>query len=515
MNANIVKKHLIKLAEIRPLIINIHEVLQSVAMHLDDRVIATLQLSILPITVENTVMKILLASRNDEKSEVIRLTSEMIDEILQKKPANYDNALAAAAECANDLMRYEERDKFLAALKDLPDSRALTAVYEFITQMNSDPLEKPQALEKLYAVYKEGHKHFQILTQLYHNLDPYNLESAQKIIEISNDIKAKRDLSDNEYIILCKAKATTEDWQGVLQSSRMAQIRFSNPRFKAYEALALDEIGETGKSIDLLEEISEAKKYDPLALQVYINIAARCGLIGKAKILVARLLERTNDKKQKLRLLRMMFSIEMYSDPKAVGLINICLKYGQICDRNDEGEEGVYLLQFLTATVDPKITVQENDVKEFQRRLLKYKGQFPDSKIIRLVSIDKDEPNSLLTQLSKLTGFTEEKRRWYKRNENYLKSSQFPIPYLIRPQLLLNVSNFIHLWELAKIAGFDYPQYFLTISASQYQIRKMENIRTRIPLIDEMAIVVLFDLGLLEYIFTYIFQSHNCERYYC
>ncbi len=499
---DIVKKHLIKLAEIRPFLMDVQEVLLSVAMHSDDRVIAAQQLSILPITIDNTVMKILLASRIDEKSEVVRLTSETLGELLQKKPSNYDNAVAVAAECANDLMMYDERDKFLSALQDIPDSRALIAVYEFITQMNREPLEKPQALEKLYAVYKEGYKHFQILTQLYHNLDSHNPDSAQKIIEISKDIKVNRDLSDNEYKILCEAKATTQDWKEVLLTSRMAQVRFSNPRFKAYEALALDEIGETGESIELLEAISTGEKFDPLALQVYINIAARCGLIGKAKALVTRLLEKTSSKKQKLRLWRMIFSIEMYIDPKAEGLVNICLKYGQLCDQNDEVEEGVYLLNFLAATFDPKIVVQEKDVKEFQARLLKYKDQFPESKILRSFSIDNEAPEGLLAQLSKITGFTEEKRKWYQRNENYLKYSRFPIPYLIRPRLLLNVSDFLHLWELSKIAGVDYPQYFLTISAGQYQMRSMENIGSRMPLIDEMALLVLFDLGLLEYIFT-------------
>jgi hypothetical protein len=151
---DIVKKHLIKLAEIRPYVLIIQEVLLAVAMYLDDGNIAAQQLSRLPITLENTVMKILLASRNNEKSVVVRLTSEILEELLQEKPANYENVLATASECANDLMMYEERDKFISALKAIPDSIALTAVYEFITNMNREPLEKPQALEKLYAVYK-------------------------------------------------------------------------------------------------------------------------------------------------------------------------------------------------------------------------------------------------------------------------------------------------------------------------------------------------------------------------
>ena len=90
---------------------------------------------------------------------------------------------------------------------------------------------------------------------------------------------------------------------------------------------------------------------------------------------------------------------------------------------------------------------------------------------------------------------TEEKKKWYQRNENLLSRSQFPVPYLIRHNLLLNVSNFLHLWELSKITDKDYPQYQLTISAERYEPRKIENFKQRMPLIDEVALVVLFDLG--------------------
>jgi hypothetical protein len=500
---DIVKKHLIKLAEIRPDVPLIQEGLLQVAMHLDDRATAERQLFKLPRTLKNTVDKIILASRKNNKAEVVNLASEILEDLIQEKPANYDTIVAIAAECASELLMYKERDKFLTALHSFPDSRALIAVYDFIVQGNQETLKKPQAVEKLYDVYKEGHKHHQILVQLFDNLNPYKDDTAQKIIEISDDIISERDLLDSEYIILCQAKAITHDWQGVLETSRMAQIRFSNnPRFKAFEALALDEIGETGKSIELLEEIAKGEKHDPLAFEIYINISARCGLVEKAKTLVSRLLEKATQKKQTLHLLRMMFNIEMYINPKSEGLIDICLKYGQLCNQDDESEEGLYLIQFFTATLDPAKVVQDEDVKAFQKRLKKYVEKFPESKILRSFSVKENAPKDLLSQLEKIIGFTEEKRKWYQRNENLLSRSQYPVPYIIRHKVLLNVSNFIHLWELSKIAGKDYPQYLLTISAEHYKFRKIKNFKERMPLVDEVALVILFDLGLLEYLFT-------------
>ena len=500
---DIIKKHLIKLAEIRPAVRIIQEGLLQIAMHLDDRATAKRQLSRLPKTLKNTINKILLASRENNKSEVVSLTNEILDDLIQKKPANYDTVVAIAAECANDLLMYNERERFFEALHAFPDSKALMAVYDFIVQVNQESLKKPKAVEKLYEFYKEGHKHNQILAQLFDNLNPYKNDTAQKLIEISNDIISERDLLDSEYIVLCQAKATTHDWQGVLETARRAQIRFStNSRFKAFEALALDEIGETGKSIGLLEEIVRGEKHDPVAFEIYINISARCGLVEKAKTLATRLIEKATQKKQKLHLLRMMFNIEMYIDPKGEGLIDICLKYGQLCNQDDESEEGLYLIQFFTATLDPEKRVQDENIKEFQKRLKKYTERFPESKVLRSLSVKEKASEELLSQLEKITGFTEEKRKWYQRNENLLSRSQFPVPYLIRHKVLLNVSNFIHLWELSKIADKDYPQYQLIISAKRYKPRKIENFKKRMPLIDEVALVVLFDLGLLEYIFN-------------
>lgn len=502
---DIIKKHLIRLAEIRPAVLIIQNSLLLIAMHLDDRTIAEEQLSRLPKTLTNTLNKIVLASRNNNKSDVVNLTSNILDDLIKEKPTNYDTIIAVAAECANDLFMNEERDKFLEALSTFPDSKGLIAVHDYIIQVKQEPLKKSQALEKLYGVYKEGYKNYQILTQLLYDLNPYENASAQKIIEVLNDIILERDLLDNEYVIVCQAKTTIQDWNGVLETSQKAQIRFSvNPRFKAFEALALDEIGETGKSIDLLEEIVKGEKHDLLAFEIYINISARCGLIAKAKSLVVSFLEKVTERKQKLSLLRMMYNMEMYIDPKSKGLLDICLRYGQLCEQDDESEEGLYLIQFCMATLDPERVVQDSIVKDFHKRYQKYVEIFPESKVLRSFTVEKKGPEEILAQIEKVAGLTEEKKKWYQRNENLLCREGLPIPFLVKHKALLNVSSFLHLWELSKIAGKDYKQYQLAISIGTelYKIREVKNFKNRIPLIDEVSLVVLFDLELLEYLFN-------------
>ncbi len=500
--SDIVLKHLVKLAEIRPQVIVFQECLLQIALQLDKREIAEDLLDKLPKTLENAINRIILASRNNQKLEVVNSTSKILNALIDKKPNDYDTVIMIAAECANDILKYDERDEFLSVLHSARDSAALFAVYDFITLSNQSPLEKPQAINKLYTVYESGNKHRQILFQLFNSLDPYDEISAHKIIKISTDIKLDWDLSRDEYITLCKAKITIADWKNVLELSRVAQSRFGGfPQFKAFEALALDEIGETGDAIELLEKITTGEKFDPIALEIYINISARVGLIEKAKILTTRLLEQVTGREKELLLLRSMFNIEMYINPKSRSLINICSKYGKICDQADELEEGVYLIQFLGATIDPNLFIPDEDIKKFQSRLEKYVKKFPESKVIRAIGIEKQAPEKLLSELNKITGFTEEKKEWYKRNENLINRCQVPVPFMIRHKFLVNISNFLHLWELSKIIGLDYPQYRLTISADYYKIRDIRSFKLRVPLLDEVALLVLFDLNLLSYIF--------------
>ncbi|MDR4496405.1 MAG: hypothetical protein MRK02_00505 [Candidatus Scalindua sp.] len=154
----------------------------------------------------------------------------------------------------------------------------------------------------------------------------------------------------------------------------------------------------------------KGEKHDPLALEIYINISARCGLVAKAKTLVLQFLEKATEKKQILHLLRMMFNIEMYIDPKGEGLIEICLRYGQLCDQDDESEEGLYLIQFFMATLNTENVVQNNNVKDFQKRLQKYVDKFPESKVLRSFTLEEKAPEEFLTQIKKIAGLTEEKR---------------------------------------------------------------------------------------------------------
>ena len=116
--------------------------------------------------------------------------------------------------------------------------------------------------------------------------------------------------------------------------------------------MALDEKGDTPASLDLLEELVESDRFDPIAYELYAQLAARCGFSEKSKELFNKLLENADDNNQKKQIFRILYLLEFSMNPNSVMLLEYCEKYGQLCDTGDEVEEGLYIQFFMTATLN-------------------------------------------------------------------------------------------------------------------------------------------------------------------
>jgi hypothetical protein len=74
------------------------------------------------------------------------------------------------------------------------------------------------------------------------------------------------------------------------------------------------------------------------------------------------------------------------------------------------------------------------------------------------------------------------------------------IPFSWRPKLVLSsVHDVVHLWEIAKVSSVDDKKYHLTMLAdTEWTPPTTASLRDRIPLLDLTALLVLFDLGLID-----------------
>lgn len=491
--------HLKYLAKIRPHAPYIQETLLKYALNLDDLDVVQEQLNKVPEEPSTIVHKILSFYRLSRKNLVVQTAAAHIEDIYEAKSDNLDIALAVAAECADDLIRTEERNRFLEYLAALPNGKSMLAVYEFITTVNKNLLSIPEALEKLWKAYGDGEKDKQILAQLFDHLDIAEEIGAERAIAVATDIVAQRQLTEKETVRLCQALSRKARWEDVVSTATEALRRFDKSiRLRAIRAMGLDELGHTPEALELLEETIDESQYDPYAFELYAQIAARCGLTEKSLGLFEALLEHSKERKQKARILRIMFILHMSLDPESNRLLDVCSRYGEVNARNDECEEGIFLQLFFAATINEKVKPSEKQVSDFQQRLQNFQKKFPASRFMRGGAFDKDSPAEFLKQLEEFTGMTEGQRRWYQRSENLMKVGEIPVPFCLRPRALLNVPNLLYLWEIGKHVSRDDRQYHLMISAESFKHREQEDYLPKRILIDNIAILVLFDLDLLE-----------------
>ncbi|MGI9229334.1 MAG: DUF4365 domain-containing protein, partial [Gammaproteobacteria bacterium] len=270
--------HLKHLAKIRPYVSYIQNTLLEYASNIEDMDVVLEQLDKLPNKSSTIVHRILCFYRLSRKNDVVQTANEHIKDIYKDKPNNLDVALAVAAECAHELLRTKERDQFLALLADLPNGKAMRAVYDFVSSIHNNVLNIPEAIEKLWNTYEEGEKDKQILTHLFDYLDITEDVGAERAIAVSADLVNQGQLTEKETARLCQALSQKEQWKDVVSTAAEALYRFSkSTRLKAVKAMGLDELGRTPEALKILEEAINESQYDSYAFEFYARLAARCG----------------------------------------------------------------------------------------------------------------------------------------------------------------------------------------------------------------------------------------------
>lgn len=492
--------HLKHLARIRPKNLLIQEILLQYSTEYGDSKTAQQQLGKLPLSAEIIVQQIFIFYREANKNLAIDTAIGHMDLLLATKPSNMDGALLLAAVSAHDQVKTEQLETLVKAIRELPNATAILAAYEFITGVNENLLKKESMVDRLYTVYQQGEKDKRVLTLLFHNLNPTELESSNKLLKVAEDIAQQRPFDQDETLHLCQAKATLRDWRGIIDVLEPTLERFeASSRLIAVRALALDNLGDTPAALNSLEEAVNLESSDSYAYQFYAQLAARCGLTEKARELFELLLARSREKHEKIQILRNMFVLEMSINPESSKLLQLCERYGQINDATSEEEEGFYLLACFAATINGHVAITSEQKKQFNERLQAYVKRFPESRVIRAVQFDEKKPaEELLRELEKITGMTAERREWYTQQEQNLRSGNLPVPFAIRPLLLINVQDVLDLWEISKRVSKQDRQYHLTLSPEIYVPKDPNRFLSKKVLIDEVSLFVLFDLELLE-----------------
>lgn len=403
------------------------------------------------------------------------------------------------------------RDSLVDAWRDILRSRdvekqAHAATLDYLLARRRNQLHSGEALTDLARVDEQlGHAKPTTLL-LFQELDPGSETQAEQFLAVATRVRSTIRLSPMIAVRIGVALATQKQWNDLLALCEEASREFEvTGRIKAFQALALDQLGRSDEARSILESMLEGGIEDGLALNTYVNIMVRWGFTEKAKAAVELILERAQSKERRVECVRMLFNLEQHANPTSPRLVDLAFRMGALASCDDEVEEGMFLGMVIAATSFGTAVLGDARKEEFHARANGFFERFPQSKILRQVALPAEaDGEEMLRSMKSAIGMSEEREQQRARLEAQLQTGELPLPFAWRPRFALgNVQDVAHLWELAKRSTADEKKFHLNMIGGQWAQRPADSLRSRTPLFDLITLFVLEDLELLDKLFDF------------
>lgn len=421
-------------AKARPHIATLQSAAESMAAQIGDYATALEANARLPDSDIKHLRRIIFLHQIGRHRDCVEYTESHLLQ-LDRRHEHFGPALTLATLSAHKLLRTELVTAWFDVLGSAPALAPDQAVLEYLLAKAMNRLETSVALARLEERYEELARPMGIALALFEQLDPTDPEQAQRTVRVAERIQQSVVLPNSGAVQFGTALATLKRWDELLQFAQSYRGQFDpQARLTAFEALALDRLGRTAEARAVLEQMINAGMSDQMALNIYVNIMIRCGFTQEAKEIAERILEAAKSKREQMGCLRLLFNLEQNTNPRSPRLLALAQEMGRLVDREDEAEEGVYLVMVLTGTsmLDASPTPQE--VKEFQSRASAFFAKWPESKIIRQVEFQENaSPDELLASLNKLVGDDQERAQLRSKLETQLQRGTQPIPFACPP----------------------------------------------------------------------------------
>lgn len=498
---------LIDATRTRPKLPNIHESLRAIAGQLSDFDLALSANNQLPDSTDKQIWNTLLLYETGKFRLCYQGFNSYFDSLNRSHPM-FGAVTIAASLSAHKSVQPVFVKKWMGALESQPDLKDQAALLQFYLALEISRLAKDEALKTLLTKYEELDRPLSLALTLFHELDPTDPEDALICIRISEQITEHQLLSPTMAARLGLALVTRGDWPGLLALGHSNRVRVEpGDRMAAFEALALDHLGETEKARDRLLGIIATGSDDQVALNTYVTIATRCGYVDDAVEAAERALENARSKPDQLECVKLLFTLIQFADPMNSRLTELALRAGDLVDQKIESQEGAYLLMHLSSTVGGGTDLDlASDREQFRARADAFFKSFPNSRMFRRGEIREGSSDlEMIESLKELAGLTPDREAFQKRLEHDLQQGFKTIPFSWRPRLALSsICDVIHLWETAKISSRDDRQFHLTMQTElDWQPQGAEALRQRVPVLDWTALLVLYDLHLIDEVVTF------------
>ena len=447
--------------------------------------------------------RIAMLSAVKRHPECVKLLEEKWD-IVADNSLIFGFSLIQGIHSAEKIIRPELAKRWKHELESRPELAGHAAVFNYFEAKLNKPLENDEALKALIEKYESLGRPMVIAKHLLQELDGTSQEQAKLCIEVVEVVKAASMLDLVDLTHLAQALTTLGKWDELLALSRQGLSQFEgNDRLQAIGAIALDKLGRTPEAHNLLKNIVEKTDADDLALTIYTRIASRSGFAEQGMAAIEKIFGGERDQLKQVECLRQLFALLHQTDPASKRLVEIAWKIGEMVKQEDEVQEGVFLTAMFAATISASSHLDEERGAAFHRRLAAFTARFPDSRILKVVSFPSDASGAdLIRILEKVVGTDEQQRKNREKLQRELNLGIAPIPYAWRPRNVLDsISELPTLWEISKRSSWGARHLHLTMATNGWKAMGLARLRSQVPLLDLLSLIVIADLDLFEPLF--------------
>lgn len=363
-------------------------------------------------------------------------------------------------------------------------------------------MAREKAIDALLEDYQRLGKPRMLAEFLISEMNANDPSQAEQIIQLAGPrvYTTPGEVSLNEQI--ATAYHTLGRWSDLVALVDRKAVQNTRGHYlKTLQAVALDNLGRSQEALNCLEALLSHATENVAAVRLYAQILARLGRLSQAIDAVQRFLSAATSPGMQREAINSLYALRRRHGGTGRQLLALAQRYGVLADQNDEQQEGVFLLMFLGATTYHGAVVEawyKNEVKE---RLERFFERFPQSRLLKRATL-KDDASAVEIQaiLDELEGVDPTQRQQAENLIDQLTKGQCAIPFSQRPFLLFNGrTDVVALWEQAKRSGASesYLHLEMNVEGRDATSRDQDS-KSKIPLLDMTALLVLFDLGILE-----------------
>lgn len=412
----------------------------------------------------------------------------------------YLSSLLMMGMAANATLSLELFEKIRARLDRDTQSRHYRAIMESAVQVQQSLLRRPEANRRLYAHWASQGRPALVGQHLLDNSDPTDAAEATLIVEVGTNLEGLCSLGAEHFATLGSALITLGEIDEAISCLRRANERFDDePRLKSLMGIALELNGQSPEAFQLIGRLLESGEASETARRYFIQIAARIGFFDIAEEQVRAALAKATTSSRRLQHLNTLFQLLLAAGDRPKDVEEVAWQYGKLARQENEREEGIFLQEYLVATLPHGLDLPPERVLEFRRRLETYNEQFPKSKYLWRANIPiEGPPDAMVAALQEAAGITDQDIAEASAIERKMDQGALHVPFSWRPRRFLrNISDVFMLWQIRKQASLEKAAFHFQCSLAGYDRHTPPDLKNAKAVISLTSLLVLEEIGLL------------------